>query len=151
MIDGCGSRPTLKTSHVTFDRRETGKIYTSFPSAREALVSHLVWILLVFAHVVNPGMSLTMELVVTQLQQEIITLNAQVADRTGRVEAIRAINNLATAHVRKGTLSLVDVKGLGRPKEFTCKEKDFQQCSMKTGCILCWRDQEVRDDAGVVS
>ena len=115
MIDGCGSRPTLKTSHVTFDRRETGKIYTSFPSAREALVSHLVWILLVFAHVVNSGMSLTMELVVTQLQQEIITLNAQVADRTGPVEAIHASNNLATAHVRKGTSSLVDVKGLGRP------------------------------------
>ena len=27
MVDGCGSRPTLKTSHVTVDRRESGKFY----------------------------------------------------------------------------------------------------------------------------
>ena len=56
-----------------------------------------------------------MELVVTQLQQEVITLNAQVADQTGLVEAVGANNNLATAQVRKGTPSLLNVKGLGRP------------------------------------
>ena len=30
------------------------------------------------------------------------------------------------------TPSLIDVKGLGRPKEFTGHEEDFQQCSKKT-------------------
>ena len=66
-----------------------------------------------------------MEQVVTQLQQEVITLKAQVADQSGLADAVRAINNLATAQVRKDTLS--DVKGLGRPKEFSGKEEDFQQ------------------------
>ena len=35
MIDGCGSRPTLKTSHVTVDRRETGKFYPKVPTHRD--------------------------------------------------------------------------------------------------------------------
>ena len=61
---------------------------------------------------------MTMEQVVTQLQHELFTL--------------RAINNLATAQVRKDTPSLIDVKGLGRPKEFTGREEDFQQWSKKT-------------------
>ena len=42
-----------------------------------------------------------------------------------------AINNLATAPVRKDTPGLIDVKGLGRPKEFTGREEDFQQWSKK--------------------
>ena len=57
---------------------------------------------------------MTMEQVVYQLQQELFTLRAQVADRTGLADAVRAINNLATAQVRKDTPSLTDVKGLGR-------------------------------------
>ena len=93
--------------------------------AREHLVSHLVWILLVFAYVVNVGMSLTIEQDVTQLQQEVITLKAQVADQTGLAGALRAINNLAK-------LGIIDVKGLGRPKEFTGKEEDFQNWPKKT-------------------
>ena len=32
MTDGFGSRPTLKTSHVTVDHSETGKIYTIVPT-----------------------------------------------------------------------------------------------------------------------
>ena len=32
MIDGCGSRPTLKTSHVTLDRCETGWFATKLPT-----------------------------------------------------------------------------------------------------------------------
>ena len=76
-------------------------------------------------------MSLTMGQVVTQLQQELFTLRAQVAE-SGLAEAVRAINNLATAQVRKDTPSLIDVKGFGRPKEFTGREEDFQQCSKKT-------------------
>ena len=63
-------------------------------------------------------MSMTMEQVVTQLQQELFTLRAQVAAESGLADAVRAIN-LATAQVRNDTPSLIDVKGLGR---------HFQQC-----------------------
>ena len=75
-------------------------------------------------------MSMTMEQVVTQLQQELFTLRAQVAAESGLADAVRAINNLATAQVWKDTPSLIDVKGLDRP--FTGKEEDFQQQSKKT-------------------
>ena len=68
-------------------------------------------------------MTTTMEQVVTQLQQEVFTsLTAQVVDLSGLADAVRAINNLATAQARKDTLSLIDVKGLGRPKEFSVKD-----------------------------
>ena len=77
-------------------------------------------------------MSMTMEQVVTQLQQELFTLRAQVAAESGLADAVRAINNLATAQIRKDTPSLIDVKGLGRPKEFTGREEDFQQWLKKT-------------------
>ena len=77
-------------------------------------------------------MSMTMEQMVTQLQQEAVNLRAQVAGESGLADAVRAINNLATAQVRKDTRSLIDVKGLGRPKEFTGREEDFQQWSKKT-------------------
>ena len=72
------------------------------------------------------------EQVVTQLQQELFTLRTQVAAESGLADAVRAINNLATAQVRKDTPSLIDVEGLGRPKNFSCKEEDFQQWSKKT-------------------
>ena len=58
----------------------------------------------------DSGMSLTIDQVVTQLQQEVSTFKAQVADQTGMAEAVRAINNLATAPVSKDTPSLIDVK-----------------------------------------
>ena len=68
------------------------------------------------------GMTVTMEQVVTQLQQKVFTLKAQGADQSGLADAVRAINNLATGQVRKDTPSLIDVKGLGRPKEFSGRE-----------------------------
>ena len=78
-------------------------------------------------------MSMTMEQVVSQLQQEPLTLRAQVAAESGLADAVRANNNLATAQVRKDTASLIDVNGLGRPKElFSGKEECFQQWSKKT-------------------
>ena len=77
-------------------------------------------------------LTLTIERVVTQLQQDVITSKAQVADPSGLAEAVRAINNLATAQVRNDTPSLIDVRGLGRTKEFTGHKKDFQQWSKKT-------------------
>ena len=66
------------------------------------------------------------------VQQEMLSLRAQVTAQSGLVDAVRAINNLATAQVRKDTPSLIDVKGLGRPKEFSAREEDFQQWSKKT-------------------
>ena len=66
------------------------------------------------------------------VQQEMLSLRAQVTAQSGLVDAVRAINNLATAQVRKDTPSLIDVKGLGRPKEFSAREEDFQKWSKKT-------------------
>ena len=77
-------------------------------------------------------MSMTMEQVVSQLQQELFNLRVQFAAQSGLADAVRAINNLATGEVWKDTPSLIDVKGLGRPKEFSGKETDFQQWSKKT-------------------
>ena len=59
-----------------------------------------------------------------------------MAAESGLADAVRAINNLATAPVRNDTPSLIDVKGLGRPKEFSGKEEDFQQWSKKTEAFL---------------
>ena len=72
-------------------------------------------------------MLLTTEQVVSELQQEVTTFKAQVADQIGLVEAVRDVNNLATASARKDTSSLIVVKGLGRPKKFTGKEEDVQR------------------------
>ena len=74
-------------------------------------------------------MSMTMEQCGTQLPQEWFTLGAQVATESGLADAVRAINN---RQVRKDAPSLIDVKGLGRPKEFTGRDEDFQQWSKKT-------------------
>ena len=54
-----------------------------------------------------------------------------MAAESGLVDAVRAINNLATAQVWKDTPSLIDVKGHGRPKDFSRFEEDFQQKSKK--------------------
>ena len=64
-------------------------------------------------------MSMTMEQAVTQLEQELFTLRGQVAAESGLADEVRAINNLATAQVRKDTQSLIDVKCLGLPKDFS--------------------------------
>ena len=74
-------------------------------------------------------MSMTMEQVVTQLQQEVFNLRAQVAAESGLVDAVRGINDLATAQVRK------DTPGCER--------------SWTPGGILRWSDQGVRDGVEV--
>ena len=71
-------------------------------------------------------MPTTMKHVVTQLQQQLFSLRDQVTAQSGLSAAARAINNLAAAQVWKNTPSLIDVNGLGRPKEFSGKEEDFQ-------------------------
>ena len=89
-------------------------------------------------------MSMTMEQVVTQLQQGQFTLRAQVAAESELTDAVRAIHNLATAQVRKDTPNLIDVKGLGRPKEFTGREEDFQQWLKKTEAFFAGVTKEWR-------
>ena len=39
---------------------------------------------------------------------------------------------------KKDTLSLVDVKGIGRPKEFAGKEGKFPAVLEEKGSVLCW-------------
>ena len=78
------------------------------------------------------GMTTTMEQIVTQLQQKVFALKAQVADQSGLADAVRAVNNLATAQGEKDTPSLIDLKGVGRPKEFSGTEEGFQKWSKKT-------------------
>ena len=68
---------------------------------------------------------------------------AQVADQFGLADAVRVNNNLATAQGKKDTPGLIDVKGLGRPKEFTGREGGFPTVVDEGGGILCWRDPGV--------
>ena len=65
-----------------------------------------------------------------------------MAAESGLADAARAINNLATAQVRKDTPSLIDVKGLGRPKEFTGREENFQPWSKKTEAFFAGEIRE---------
>ena len=87
-------------------------------------------------------MTKIIEQVVTELQQEVFTFKAQVADQSGLADAVRAINNLATAQGKKGTPNLIDVKGFGRPKEFSGKKEDFQQWSKKMEAFFAGVIQE---------
>ena len=61
------------------------------------------------------------------LQQEVFTLKAQVAYQKAQ----------------KDTPSLFDVNRLGRRKEFSGIEEDFQKVSKKTEAIFRWSDQGV--------
>ena len=58
-------------------------------------------------------------------------MKAQLAAELGVADAVRAINNLGNAQSQKDTPNLIDVKGPGRPKEFSGKVEDFQQWSKK--------------------
>ena len=72
-----------------------------------------------------------------------------MAAESGLADAVRANSDLATAQVRKDTPSLIDVKGLGRPKEFTGREEDFQQWSKKTEAFFVGVIKECENDVGV--
>ena len=82
-----------------------------------------------------------------QLQQ-LFTLKAQVAARVQIAAAVHA-RLLTAAQARKDTPSLIDVDGLGRAKEFSGKEEDFQQWAKKTEAFFGGSDQGVRNDVGV--
>ena len=76
----------------------------------------------------------TMEQAVTQIQQALLTIRAQTASRVRISEAVRPVDNLATAQAQQDAPSLIDVNGLGRPKEFSGKE--FQQWAKKTEALF---------------
>ena len=78
-------------------------------------------------------MTMTIGQVVTQLQQEAIKL-LKLLTKTGYADAERAINNLATAQVRKDTPSLDDVKGLGRQTEFS--DKRWKKTEAFFACVI---------------
>ena len=92
---------------------------------------------------------MTMEQVVTQLQQEVFNLRAQVAAGSGVADAVRAINNLATAQVRKDTPSLIDLKGLWSSEGVHWLRGGFPTVVEEDGGIFCSSDQGVGDDVGV--
>ena len=94
---------------------------------------------------------MTMEQVVTQLQQELFTLRAQVAEESGLADVVRAINNLTTAQVRKDTPSLIDVGGLGRPKDLSGREEDFQQWSKKTEAFFAVLEWAAEQATGITT
>ena len=76
-------------------------------------------------------------------------MRAQVAAESGLADAVRAINNLATAQDSKDTPSLIDVRGLARQKEFTGREEDFQQWSKKTEAFFAGVIKESDHDVEV--
>ena len=73
---------------------------------------------------------------VIQLQQDLFNLRAQVASQVQIADAVRAINNLATAQARKDAPSLIKTSDIGRPKKFSGKEEDLQQWSKKTAAFF---------------
>ena len=72
-----------------------------------------------------------------------------MAAESGLADAVRAINNLATAQDSKDTPSLIDERGLGHPKEFTGREEDFQQWSKKTEAFFAGVNKESDHDVEV--
>ena len=85
----------------------------------------------------------TIEQAAYQNQQELLAIRAQLASRVQVSESVHASDNLTTAQTHEyipnpidensqDRPSLIDVKGLGRLKEFSGKEEDFQQWSKKT-------------------
>ena len=64
-----------------------------------------------------------------------------MAAESGVAGAVRPINNLVTAQVRKVFPSLIDVKGVERPKEFTGTWGGIPTMVEEDGGILCWCDR----------
>ena len=72
-----------------------------------------------------------------------------MAAESGLADAVRAIDNLATAQVRKDTPSLIVVKGLWSSEGIHWPRRGFSTVVEEDGGILRWSDQGVRDDVGV--
>ncbi|CAK0855964.1 unnamed protein product [Prorocentrum cordatum] len=79
-----------------------------------------------------------MEQVIQQLQAQVLQLTQQLqavqqgaAQQGGMADAVAAIRELARAQADRSRPTLVDTRGLGRPKVFSNKEDDFQNWSQK--------------------
>ena len=78
-------------------------------------------------------MTTTLEQAVSQIQQELLTVRAQVASRVRMSESVQATDNLTTAQsyedVHSKASSCINTNDVGRPKEFSGKEEDLQHWS----------------------
>ena len=92
---------------------------------------------------------MTMKQVVTQLQQELFTLRAQVAAESGLADAVRASNILATAQVRKRHSESHRCEGPRSSEGVHWPRGGFQTVVEEGGSILRLCDQGVWDDVGV--
>ena len=77
------------------------------------------------------GAMTTMEQVVSQMQQELLTIRAQIAPRVQMSEAVHAADILTAAQAHEDAPNLIDVNSQGRPKVFSGKEEDFQPWAKK--------------------
>ena len=77
----------------------------------------------------------------------VIHTESQVAAESGLADAVRAINNLATAQVRKDTPSLIDVKGLGRVKGQWSKKTEafFAGVIKESEMMLEWAAEQATE------
>ena len=79
------------------------------------------------------AMTTTLEQAVSQIQQELLTIRAQVASRGRMSESVQATDNLTTAQshedVHSKASSCINTNDVGRPKEFSGKEEDLQHWS----------------------
>ena len=87
-------------------------------------------------------MTTTLEQAVSQIQQELLTIRAQIASRGQTSEAARETDNLTTAQAHEDALNPIDVNSQGRPKEFPGKEEDFQQWSRELQAFLAGEIRE---------
>ena len=73
-------------------------------------------------------MTTTLEQTVSQIQQELLTIRAQIASRVLISESVQATDNLTTAHshddVHSKASSCSNTNDVGRPNEFSGKEED---------------------------
>ena len=78
-------------------------------------------------------MTTTLEQSVSQIQQELLTIRAQVASRGRTSESVQATDNLTTAQshedVHSKASSCINTNDVGRPNEFSGKEEDLQHWS----------------------
>ena len=81
-----------------------------------------------------------MEQAVQNLQQDVLLLRVTVQGQAGFPQAAQAIHDLVAAHSRKEAPCLVDVKGLGRPKEFSGQRGTFPAVVEENRIIFRWSD-----------
>ena len=87
----------------------------------------------------------TLEQAVSQIQQELLTVRAQIASRVQMSEGAREIDNFATAQAQKDAPSLWPWSSEG----ILWQGKGFSTVGKEDGGNVRWSDQGVRDDVGV--